>query len=341
MNAEVVAVGTELLLGQIVDTNSAWIGEQLALGGIDCLRHVRVGDNLNRIVSVLRESLERADAVVVCGGLGPTQDDLTRDAIAVVMGAELRRDPEAEATLRAMFAARGREMPANNLRQADVPVGASRIAQQPGTAPGLVAPVGDKVIYAVPGVPYEMREMVAGTVIPDLRRRAGEMSVIVSRTLRTWGQSESGLAEQIAERIDHLDGTGNPTLAFLASGVEGIKVRITARAADEEAGAALLEAEEALLREILGEIVFGTDDTTMEAAVQQLLREAGLRLAIAESVSGGMAAARFCAVPDASDVFCGGVVAYDPAVKFSLLEVPEGPVVSEAAAKAMADGVRR
>ena len=169
MNCEVVAVGTELLLGQIVDTNSSWIGEQLALAGIDSFVQTKVGDNWERIATSLRTALDRSDAVIVCGGLGPTQDDITRDVIADVMGVELVEDPEVVERLAAMFGGRGREMPANNLRQALVPVGATRIPQQPGTAPGLICPVGDKVVFAVPGVPYEMKEMVAGTVIPELR----------------------------------------------------------------------------------------------------------------------------------------------------------------------------
>ncbi len=174
MRAEVVAVGTELLIGQIVDTNSAWIGEQLALAGIDSTHQVKVGDNVGRIVGVLRAALERADAVVVCGGLGPTHDDVTRDALAEVMGVPLRRDPEALALLESVFAGRNREMPRNNLRQADVPEGATIIPQRLGTAPGLVCPVGEKVVFAVPGVPFEMKEMVERVVLPELRRRSGE-----------------------------------------------------------------------------------------------------------------------------------------------------------------------
>ena len=161
MICEVVAVGTELLLGQIVDTNSSWIGEQLALSGIDSHFQTKVGDNHARIVSALRLALERSEAVIVCGGLGPTQDDITREAIAEVMGVPLELDDDIAARIEAMFSARGRRMAANNLRQAEVPVGAMAIRDpQPGTAPGLIAPVGDKVIYAVPGVPHEMKEII-------------------------------------------------------------------------------------------------------------------------------------------------------------------------------------
>jgi molybdenum cofactor synthesis domain-containing protein len=245
MRCEVIAVGTELLLGQIVDTNSAWIGEQLASAGIDSHFQTKVGDNHGRMVACLRLALERSDAVILCGGLGPTQDDITRETIAEVMGVGFTRRPEIGEKIRALFAARGRVMPDNNLRQADVPDGASVIPQMPGTAPGLVCPIGDKVVYAVPGVPHEMREMVSGTVIPDLRQRVGVGAVIRSRVLRTWGHSESGLAELLADRIDELDRLGNPTLAFQASGIEGLKVRITAKAPDDQAAEAVLADEEA------------------------------------------------------------------------------------------------
>ena len=338
MRCEVIAVGTELLLGQIVDTNSAWMGEQLALAGIDSHFQTKVGDNHERMVSALRLALGRADAVILCGGLGPTQDDITRDAIAEVMGVDLVRDECVADRLRAYFKARSREMPLSNLRQADVPAGASRIPQMPGTAPGLVCPIGGKVVYAVPGVPYEMRIMLEGAVIPDLKRRAGVSSVIRSRTLRTWGTSEARLGELCADRLTALEDTGRATIAFLASGIEGLKVRVTAKAESEEAVSRVLDEEEAHLRRILGDLVFGVDDETMEKVVLGLLEERGLTLAVAESVTGGMAAMRLTAVPGASAVFRGGVVAYASGVKHDLLGVPRGPVVSLDAARAMAAG---
>ena len=341
MRCEVIAVGTELLLGQIVDTNSAWMGEHLAVAGIDSHFQTKVGDNLERIVSSIRLGLTRSDAVILCGGLGPTQDDITREAIAEVMGVALVRHPEIGDRIRAMFAARSRVMSDNNLRQADVPEGATVIAQMPGTAPGLVCPVKDKVVYAVPGVPHEMREMLTGTVIPDLQKRAGLAAVIKSRVLRTWGNSESGLAEMLAGRIDELDVLGNPTLAFQASGIEGIKVRITAKAGSAEEAEAILADEEARLRAMLGDLIFGVDAETMESVVIDMLRERGLTLGIAESVTGGLMGARFTAVPGASDVFRGSIVSYASDVKFSLLGVPEGPVVTAQAAQAMAEGARR
>jgi nicotinamide-nucleotide amidase len=341
VNCEVVAVGTELLLGQIVDTNSSWIGEQLAMAGIDSFFQTKVGDNWGRIADALRLALSRSDAVVVCGGLGPTQDDITRDVIAEVMGVELEEDPEALEAIVAMFGSRGREMPRNNLRQALVPRGASRIPQQPGTAPGLICPVGDKVIFAVPGVPYEMQEMVRGTVVPELRRRAGDTGVIRSRTLRTWGHSESGIAEMLGDRLEHLDRSGHATIAFLASGIEGLKVRVTAKAATAEEADAVLAAEVDEVAGVLADYVFSTDDEPMEAVVLDLLRRQGLTLGTAESVTGGLIAARLTDVAGASDVLRGGVVSYASDVKHEVLEVPRGPVVSEEAAAAMAEGACR
>jgi nicotinamide-nucleotide amidase len=327
----------------VVDTNSAFIGERLALAGIDSHEHVHVGDNLGRIAAALKALLALSDAVIVCGGLGPTQDDISREAIAAALGVDIERDPAMVQRIGDLFARRGRTMAANNLRQADRPVGASFILQELGTAPGLVCPVGgdaggDQVVYAVPGVPAEMREMVERAVIPDLQRRAGPRSVIVSRMLRTWGTPESTLAELIGDRVDHQT---NPTIAFLASGIEGIKVRLTAKASDIDEATKLLDAEEAELREVLGALVFGVDDESIEKAVGDLLIAHELMLGVAESLTGGMVGSRLAEVPGSSEWFRGSIVAYDKQVKFDLLGVPEGPVVSGLAASAMASGARR
>ena len=343
-----MAVGTELLLGQIADTNSAWLGEHLAEAGVASHFHQAVGDNHRRITLALRTALARSDGVIVCGGLGPTQDDITREAIAEVMNVPLVRDPEIAQRIASFFEARGRTMAANNARQADVPRGASVIPQVMGTAPGLVCPVGNKVIYAVPGVPYEMAEMFERAILPDLRARmaeAGEEGVIASRVLRTWGSTESGLAEALQDRIDALDAVGDVTLAFLASGIEGIKVRITARARTLGDAHALLDKEEVEVRrainESFGDIVFGVDDETMESAVAARLIGRGLTFAVAESLTGGLIASRLVNVPGISSWFRGGVVAYQSQIKFDVLGVPEGPVVTEPAAAAMAEGVAR
>ena len=342
MQVEIVAIGTELLLGQIIDTNSSAISQRLAEVGIDCFYQTRVGDNLERIIRVLEIALDRSDAVIACGGLGPTQDDITRDALAKVMGVSLIHDAAIEAKIRAMFESRGRVMSRNNINQAMVPAGASPIEQIKGTAPGLICPVGDKVVYAVPGVPYEMEDMIRRVIIPDLVRRSGAKGIIKSRTLRTWGLSESALSELIGPRLDLLDqGDGNTTLAFLASGIEGIKVRITAKAETEQLVERLLDQEEAELRKILGGIVFGVDDTTIELAVAEELKSRGLTLALAESLTGGLISARIVNVPGASEWYRGCLVSYASELKHDLLSVDHGPVVSSEAAIQMAVGVRR
>ena len=278
----------------------------------------------------------------MCGGLGPTQDDLTRDAIAELMGVPLVRRMELAEQIATMFRTRLRDMPANNLRQADVPEGGEAIPNPLGTAPGLVCPVGDgKFVYAVPGVPYEMQEMVAQQVIPDLLKRSGEASTIVSRSLKTWGTSESALAEMVAHRLDALDAAGNPTIAFLARGIEGLVVRITAKGATEGEARALADAEEEELRAILGDLVFGVDDETMEYAVLDRLRSRGWSLGVAESVTGGFIGARIVNVPGASDVFRGTIASYATEVKRSVLGVTAENVVSEEAAREMAEGAQR
>ncbi|HUS42531.1 MAG TPA: competence/damage-inducible protein A [Ilumatobacteraceae bacterium] len=344
LRCDVLAVGTELLLGQIIDSNSAWIGGELAANGIDSLVQVKVGDNVGRIETQLRRLLDSADAVIMCGGLGPTHDDLTRDAIAAVMGVDLVPDDAVAEVIRSMFEARGRRMAENNLRQAHVPVGATIIPQTRGTAPGLICPVTvngvEKVVYAVPGVPHEMYDMVHRAVLPDLRRRSGDDSVIASRVLRTWGESESGLNERLDHVIEQLEGPDTPTLAFLASGWEGLKVRLTHKAPTIDECTTQLDRWEDVVRDELGDLVFGTDGDTMESVVLDLCRQQGLTLATAESVTGGLVGARLTAIPGASDVFRGAIVSYATAVKRTMLGVGDGPVVSEAAARRMAHGVR-
>ena len=336
VRCDVVAVGTELLLGQIIDSNSAWLGEQLAAAGMDSCLQVKVGDNQARIVAALRSVLRDADAVIVCGGLGPTHDDITREAIAEIMGVELQLDEVIADRIAHMFASRNRKMSENNLRQAMVPVGAGVIEQKRGTAPGLICPVGDKVIYAVPGVPHELYEMYERAILPDLLARSGEPRTISSRVLRTWGESESGLNERLQPLIDELDKIGNPTLAFLASGWEGIKVRLTGRGADRVEVKALLDRWAERVQALIPEVVFGYDSDTMESVVLDLLRARGLTIGVAESVTGGLVAGRLTATAGASDVVLGGVVAYASEVKFTVLDVKPGPVVNEAVARAMA-----
>ena len=341
MRCEIVAVGTEILLGQIIDTNSAWIAERLAETGVDCHFQTVVGDNPERMLEVLVSALERAEALIVTGGLGPTQDDLTREVVAELMGVELVRDMEIVERIQERFSSRGRPMPENNLKQADVPVGANAIAEMPGTAAGLICPMPEgKVIYLVPGVPTEMKQMLEGTVLQDLVSRSGEKSVISSRVLKTWGHSESGLAEDLAEEIERLNGDGEVTLAFQASGIEGVKVRITAKAVNKEQSDSLLDHEENVLRELIGDHIFAVDHQTMESVVLDQLKAQSLTFATAESITGGMIGSRLTEIPGSSDSYIGSIVAYDADVKRSLLNVPKDiSVVSQEAVEAMALGV--
>jgi nicotinamide-nucleotide amidase len=342
VRAEVVAVGTELLLGQITNTNARWMSERLAEIGVDVLHHQVVGDNLERIVEVLRLAASRADVVLVSGGLGPTQDDLTRDAIAALLGVGMERHDEIETYLRERFAGFSSEpMPENNLRQADVPAGARYIPPAKGTAPGLIASLADgTVIYAVPGVPAEMVEMVEGTIVPELDALAG--GAIVSRVLRLTGLGESRVAEILS---DLYEGSTNPTVAFLASAGE-VKVRCTAKAPNlEEAGRMLAPLVDEV-RSRLGDEVFTTEDESLEEVVLRLLRAQERTLACAESLTGGGVGARLTTPAGASASFVGSAVVYTPAAKQAVLGVSsatiEGPgVVSEACAREMAAGARR
>jgi nicotinamide-nucleotide amidase len=343
VRAQLVSVGTELLLGQIDDTNARWISEQLAGIGIDVLRRQTVGDNLDRIVDVLDRAAEEADVVLVTGGLGPTQDDLTRDAIARMAGLGLVRHADLEEMLREKF--RGfsaRPMPPSNLRQADVPAGARTILPDRGTAPGLIVdlPSGTRV-YAMPGVPDEMVEMMRGTVLPELAARSGD-GVIASRVLRITGMGESAVGEALS---DLFDGSTNPTVAYLASMGE-VKVRLTAKAKSRSAADDLLRplTDEVVSR--IGDVIFSLDDESLEAVVLRLLRGQDLTIACAESLTGGSIGARITAVAGASASFAGSIVAYTASAKRDVLGVSaqtiDGPgVVSRACALEMAAGARR
>jgi len=337
MRCDVLAIGTELLLGQIVDTNSSWIGEQLAAAGIDTLEHRKVGDNLDRVVRCIRSMLEVSDALIICGGLGPTPDDLTREAIAEVMGVPLERREDLVEWIANLFGGRGRQMPENNLRQADVPEGGDVIPNPIGTAPGLRCEVDGRVIYAVPGVPYEMQRMINEHVLPDLLERSGERAVIVNRSFKTWGASESGLAEMIADQVDEQT---NPSIAFLARGIEGIVVRLTAKAPTIEDAEALIAPEEARLRATIGDLIFGIDDETMEHAVLGRLEARGWTLGVAESLTGGLIGSRLANVPGASRTFRGTIGSYATEVKRSVLGVTAEHVVSAECAREMAEAAR-
>jgi len=341
VRAEVVGVGTELLLGQIPNTNAQWISQRLAGIGVDVLHHQVVGDNAERIEEALRHALSHADVVIVTGGLGPTQDDITRQAVAEVAGASMVRRPELEEMIRAKFARAGRRMPESNLVQADVPEGAHVILPDRGTAPGLAVEIEGTRLYALPGVPSEMREMMEGTVLPELASLAGPAS-IASRIIRCVGIPES----RVAELTDDLfQASANPTVAYLAGGGE-VKVRLTAKATTREEAEAVVQP---LVQEVvqrIGDFVFTTTDEELEEAVGRLLRDAGKTLACAESLTGGELGARITSVPGASDYFLGSAVCYSPRAKREILgvsqETIDGPgLVSAECAREMAAGARR
>ncbi len=341
MRAEVVGVGTELLLGQIANSNATWISGRLAEIGIDVVHHQAVGDNAARIVDAIRLAASRADVVIVTGGLGPTQDDITRPALAEAAGARLLRLPEIEAALRVRFGVRDIPMPESNLAQAEVPEGGRHIVPERGTAPGLVVDVGGARVYALPGVPVEMREMMDGTVLRELSALAGP-ATLVSRSLRCYGLAES----LIGELLDDLfHGSTNPSVAYLAGGGE-VTVRLTAKASTPAEAAELLEPLVDAVVERLGDAVYSTRDEPLEVVIGHLLTGSGRTLACAESLTGGGLGARITGVPGASAYFLGSAVTYAAEAKRAILGVSAatlsgpGPVSRECAAE-MAAGARR
>jgi nicotinamide-nucleotide amidase len=342
VRAEVIAVGSELLLGDNVDTNTAWISARLAEAGVDVFRHTTVGDNIDRMAGVLAAAADRVDAVIVTGGLGPTHDDLTRQAVARLAGVELERREELADYLVDYFLRAGRSMPASNLVQADLPAGA-RILQPVGTAAGFAVEVRGAVVYCVPGVPAEMEAMVDRDVMPDLLAR-GDLATTVSRLVRTAGMSESGVGEIAEPVIARLDQIGNPTIALLASRGE-TRVRVTGKAPSREEALRLVDPVVDELVDLLGAGVAGVDGEGVEHAVARQLRQLGWTLAIAESVSGGGLGARLVSVPGASDWFRGGLIVYSDAAKQRLAGTDPavleraGPVSEEVAA-ALAVGAR-
>jgi nicotinamide-nucleotide amidase len=342
VRAEIIGIGTEILLGQIANSDAKEISERFAEAGIDVLHHQVVGDNVERIAEALRLALGRADVVVATGGLGPTGDDVTRQGVALATGRELSRRPEIEEYLREKFRRLGREMPESNLVQADVPKGARYILPERGTAPGLVieSETGTR-LYAVPGVPAEMREMLEAVVLPEVREAAGPRT-LVSRQVRVVGMAEA----RVAELLDDLfRSSENPTLAFLASAGE-VRVRITAAAPSRGEAIKMIGPLEEEVRSRLGDAVYGTDQDSLEGAVARLLEERKLLLACAESLTGGSLGARITAIPKASSYFLGTAVCYSRDSKRDVLGVPneilDGPgTVSEECAIAMAAGARR
>ena len=323
MNVTIVSVGSELVLGDVVDTNAVWLSKRLAEVGADVIAHVTVGDDHARIVDALRAAVERSDAVIVGGGLGPTQDDITREAVAALAGVGLERRPELEEPLRAFFADRGRSMATRNLQQADLPVGARAFAAV-GTAPGFAIDVargdGDTcVVYAVPGVPFELQAMAERDVFPELLRRGGRRAR-VSRWIHVAGRGESDIAEALADVVTAAEEGGAATVAFLA-GSDAVRVRITATGTSVEEARAVTDPLVARALDALGAAVVGVDDERLEDAVARLLRRSGTTVATAESCTAGRVAARLAVPAGASDFLRGAVVTYATESKSDVLGI--------------------
>ena len=347
MKAEILSVGTELLLGQIVDTNAAYIARRLAELGITLYRKTTIGDNLARASAAVREALQRADVVIATGGLGPTEDDLTREAVADALSVRLVESPEVLASLARFFGARGACMTDNNRRQALCPEpGAGGLIPNPmGTAPGVLFESGDKRVICLPGVPREMEQMMDSWVVPylrDRRRGPGDAQVIKSKVVRTSGIGESALEALI---FDLAHGHDNPTVATYAGGGE-CQVRVTARADSEPEADALIQSVLARLDARLGRLVYGYDADTLEEAVGRLLAHAGLTIACAESCTGGQVSAMLTNVPGSSRYIDRSLVTYSNRAKVEELGVKGRTLaahgaVSRDTAVEMATGVAR
>ena len=351
MAAEILCVGTELLLGNITNGNARWIAEQLAALGIAHHRQQVVGDNRERLIAAVREAAGRCRLLITTGGLGPTPDDLTAEAIGAAFETPLAERPEVWADIQAKLAARGRPVTPSLRRQALLPVGAALLPNATGSAPGMIwrpdpaglpFPVQEGfTVLTFPGVPSEMRAMWTATAVPWLQRSGLAEGVFASRMLRFWGVAESSLAEQMADLLE----SSNPTVAPYAGSGE-VKLRLTARGIRQAEAEALLAPLEREIRARAGMACFGADDDSLASVVLERLRQRRQTLAVAESCTGGGLGAALAAVPGASEVFLGGVIAYANAVKQGLLGVPAELLaahgaVSDPVAQAMAEGARR
>lgn len=337
MRAEILSIGTELLLGHITDTNAAYLAQQLSMLGIDLYYISTVGDNLDRLAATLRRARDRSDLVIMTGGLGPTEDDLSREALATVLGEEPHVDPTLEAELRAFFTGRGVTMPERNLKQAWLIPSATALPNPVGTAPGWWVERDGRICVAMPGVPHEMTRMWEIEVVPRLRPLTG--AVLFTRILRVAGLGESTVEERIAALLPET----NPTIATYAKR-DAVDVRITAKAESEDEARALVAAMELRAREVLGMHVFGVDGETPQSAALMLLAERGLSLATMESCTGGLVASLLTDVPGSSTVFRGGLISYATEVK-GAWGVPEAVLaahgaVSAETALAMAEAAR-
>lgn len=345
MQIEIITVGDELLLGFTIDTNAAYLARALAAIGIEIVHRTTVGDDADRIAHAVKEALERTGAVITTGGLGPTSDDRTRPAIAKLFGRELVRDDVIVAQIQERFWRRSAaKMPETNIVQAMVPVGARVLENRHGTAPALfLEDESGRWVIMLPGVPREMRGLTNDTIVPLLRERVGAASTAVaSRTIRTTGIGESALAERLGDLARGVDGL---PLAFLP-GWAGADLRLTSTELPTNVASLALDAAAQKLRDVVGAFVYGEGEDDLAELVLAMCRQRGLTIATAESCTGGLLGARITAIPGSSDVYRGGVVAYDNAVKTKLLAVRdvslrEHGAVSEQVAREMAEGCAR
>lgn len=350
MKIEIVTIGDELLLGFTVDTNSAHLARELAAIGVEITHRASVGDNAADIAAAVKQALDRTGAVITTGGLGPTADDLTKSSIAGLFGKEMYRDEAIVESMKARWARLKRTgpFPESNVAQAMIPNGATILENRHGSAPGIwLEDDGGRWVAMLPGVPREMRGLLADELLPKIRAlvesaSTGAAAVIRSRTLRTTGIAESALADLLGDLARGVDGMG---LAFLPS-VESVDLRVTARGVPAEEADRMLERAIVKLRDAAGRYVYGEDGADLAEVVLSMCRKRGVRIAVAESCTGGMLGARLTAIPGSSDVFLGGVIAYDNAVKREVLgvsdrDLEEYGAVSEEVASAMASSVRR
>jgi nicotinamide-nucleotide amidase len=343
MKAEIVAVGTELLLGQIVDTNSAYIAQQIATVGLDLHFKCTVGDNLERIKSTLQTALSRSDFIITTGGIGPTLDDLTREAVAEVLNRPLVFQPHLFEQVSDFFRRLGRAVSENNRKQAFIPEGAIPIENPVGTAPGFIAEKDGKAILSVPGVPHEMRYFMEHSVLPYLRNKLGIREVIVSRVLKLFGIGESMVDERIKDLIE---GGANPTIGLLAHTQIGeIHIRLTAKAQDETSAGELIAPVEREIRTRLGDFIFGAGDQTYEGVLSTLLRKSGLTLAVAETSFGSSIIQTLKSMEGGTEFFRLGVTLVSPQMARQVLKIAgsfgcEEGLLGPEAARFLAQGVR-
>jgi nicotinamide-nucleotide amidase len=338
MKAEIVAVGTEILLGDITDTNSAFIAGELAPLGIDLYWMSVVGDNMGRLVEVLRRAWDRSDLILLTGGLGPTEDDITREGIARMLGEELTVDPELEKWLRGFFSSRGYPMPERNIKQATLIPSAQAVHNARGTAPGWWVQREGTVLVTMPGVPVELQQMWQEQVLPRVKDLLGG-DIILSRTIKTLGMAEAAVDETLSPLLS----STNPTIGIYSK-MDGIHIRITAKGKGEAAVREVLSAMETRVRELLGDRVWGVDEQTLEGVVGELLTQKGLTLATMESCTGGLLANYITDAPGSSRYFKGGAVTYTNQMKVAMGVPPalieEHGAVSPQVAEAMARAAR-